>query len=315
MDKDKLKIYKRKLISEKKDIIKNLNEMENVEFGSMDMYDTENAGYDNHPADIGTEVYMMERDQGFKNKLKDTLMEIDDSLKDVEEGSYGICNNCKKEIDSERLGLIPYLKVCIKCAQEIAPSVGYRQYDNNEELGNYFGVSKRDSVQTDREDTYQKISSVNIVENDPDVSVVAGGMSEDDVKYILKHPLSMVGSDGYTMKLGDGMPHPRSYRTFSRVLSKYVRDEEVISLEQAVMKMSYYAAWKLGIQDRGLIKPGFKADISIFDLWNIKSISDFGDPHHYSKGMNYVLTNGKFAIREEKFTEELSGCVLRKGLA
>lgn len=182
MDKNKLKIYKRKLISEKKDIIKNLNEMENVEFGSMDMYDTENAGYDNHPADIGTEVYMMERDQGFKNKLKDTLMEIDDSLKDVEEGSYGICNNCKKEIDSERLGLIPYLKVCIKCAQEIAPSVGYRQYDNNEELGNYFGVSKRDSVQTDREDTYQEISSVNIVENDPSMSTGdnMGIMDEED---------------------------------------------------------------------------------------------------------------------------------------
>ena len=170
MDKNKLKLYKRKLISEKKSIIESLNEMENVEFGSMDMYDRENSGYDNHPADIGTEVYMMERDQGFKNKLSDTLREIDDSLKDIVEGSYGICNNCEKEIDTERLGLIPYLKVCIKCAQKIIPSVGYRQFDNNEELGDYFGVSERNSVQTDREDTYQKVASVNIVEKDPSMS-------------------------------------------------------------------------------------------------------------------------------------------------
>lgn len=182
MDKNKLKFYKRKLISEKKDIIKSLNEMDNVEFGSMDMYYTENSGYDNHPADIGTEVYMMERDQGFKNKLSDTLREIDDSLKDIEEGTYGICDNCEKEIDGERLGLIPYLKVCIECAQEITPSVGYRQFDNNEELGDWFGVSERDSVQTDREDTYQKVASVNIVEKDPSMSTGdnMGIMDEED---------------------------------------------------------------------------------------------------------------------------------------
>lgn len=182
MDKNKLGIYKRKLIAEKKDIIDSLNDMNNVEFGSMDMYDTENSGYDNHPADIGTEVYMMERDQGFKNNLKDTLLEVEDSLRDIEYGDYGICSNCKKEIDSERLNLIPYLKVCIKCAQEVMPSVGYRQFDNNEELGDYFGVSERDSVQTDREDTYQKVASVNIVENDPSMSTGdnMGIMDEED---------------------------------------------------------------------------------------------------------------------------------------
>lgn len=182
MDKNKLKVFKRKLIAEKKDIIDSLNDMNNVEFGSMDMYYTESSGYDNHPADIGTEVYMMERDQGFKNKLNDTLLEIDDSLKDIEDGDYGICANCKKEIDSERLNLIPYLKVCIKCANKVIPSVGYRQFDNNEELGDYFGVSERDSVQTDREDTYQRVASVNIVENDPSMSTGdnMGIMDEED---------------------------------------------------------------------------------------------------------------------------------------
>lgn len=182
MDKNKLKIFKRKLISEKKDIIKNLNSMDNVEFGSMDMYYTETSGYDNHPADIGTEVYMMERDLGFKNKLKDTIREIEDSLKDIEDGSYGICTNCKQEIDSERLSLIPYLKVCIKCAQDISPTVAYRQFDNNEELGDWFGVSERDSVQTDREDTYQKVASANIVEKDPSMSTGdnMGIMDEED---------------------------------------------------------------------------------------------------------------------------------------
>lgn len=162
------------------------------------------------------------------------------------------------------------------------------------------------------EDQYDVI--FHIIENDPDISIIGGGMSEDDVKYVLKHRLSMIGSDGCAMKLGGGMPHPRNFCTFSRVLSKYVRDEEVITLEQAVMKMSYNAAWKLGINDRGLIKPGFKADISIFDLWNVTCRSDFGDPNHYSKGMYYVMVDGKFVISNEKFTGELPGRVLKKNI-
>lgn len=152
-----------------------------------------------------------------------------------------------------------------------------------------------------------------LIENDPEISVIAGGMSEDDVRYIIKHPLSMIGSDGYVKKPGEGVPHPRNYRAFTKVLERYVREEGILSLEQAVHKMAYCAAWKLGLQDRGLIKQGFKADISIFDFWNVKYGSEFGDPHHYSKGMTHVIINGRFAIRDEKFTGEFSGKALIKG--
>jgi N-acyl-D-aspartate/D-glutamate deacylase len=122
----------------------------------------------------------------------------------------------------------------------------------------------------------------------------------------------MVASDGSIVNFGEGMPHPRNYRAFTRVLTKYVKEEEIISLEEAINKMSYLPAWKLGLQDRGLIKSGFKADINVFDFWNLKCESDFSSPHGYSKGMEYVLVNGEFVIYEKEFTKALPGEVLKK---
>jgi N-acyl-D-amino-acid deacylase len=151
-----------------------------------------------------------------------------------------------------------------------------------------------------------------IIENDPDIMVIAGGMCEEDVKYVLKHPLSMVGSDGYITRLGEGTVHPRSYRAFTKVLSKYVNKENELSLEYAVAKMSHYPALKLGIGDRGLLKRGFKADIAVFDMWQVDYVSEFNDPHHYSKGMVHVMVNGEFAIRDEHFTQNLPGMVLKR---
>lgn len=182
---------------------------------------------------------------------------------------------------------------------------------SSKKLKEFEGKTAREIARELKMDPYDAIFY--LVENDPEISVIAGGMSEEDVKYIIKHPLSMIGSDGYVKKPGEGVPHPRNYRAFTKVLEKYVREEGILSLEQAVHKMAYCAAWKLGLQDRGLIKQGFKADISIFDFWNVKYESEFGDPHHYSKGMTHVIINGRFAIRDEKFTGEFSGKALRKG--
>lgn len=182
---------------------------------------------------------------------------------------------------------------------------------DSEAAREYAGKSIKQIADTLNMDPYDVI--FDIVAKDPAISVLAGGMSEEDMKYVMSHELSMIGSDGLVMKLYEGLPHPRSYRAFTKTLASYVRDEELLSLEKAVQKMSYYSAWKLGIKDRGLIKPGFKADVSIFDLWDVNFGSDFHDPHHYSKGMIHVLVNGKFTIQQGQFTDETSGCALRRG--
>jgi N-acyl-D-amino-acid deacylase len=151
-----------------------------------------------------------------------------------------------------------------------------------------------------------------LVEKERDIYILAGGMNEDDVRYILKHNLSMVCSDSEILKFGEGVPHPRGYMAFTKIISTYVREENLLPLEEAVRKMTSMPAWKLGLSDRGLLKPGFKADIAVFDYWNVDFDSRYGDPHHYSKGMVHVLVNGVPVILDEKFTGERPGLVLRK---
>ncbi len=151
-----------------------------------------------------------------------------------------------------------------------------------------------------------------LIEKDPNLEVIAGGMSEEDVKYVISHRLSMIGSDGSVMEFGEGHPHPRSYGTFPRVIAKYVKEEKIITLEEAIKKMTYLPAWKLGLKDRGLIKEGFKADIVLFDFWNIKDTATFREPHNYADGMKYVIVNGKIVVDNGEFTNELPGEVLRR---
>lgn len=153
-----------------------------------------------------------------------------------------------------------------------------------------------------------------LVANDPGIAVLVGGLGKKDMEYVLQHPLSMICSDARVMKKNQVMCHPRNYRAFTKVLSKYVREDHLLTLEEAIRKMTSFPAWKLGLGDRGLIKPGFKADLAIFDLWNVKYKSKYGDPHHYSEGMVYVLTNGEMVIYKGQFVEEITGGKLLKKL-
>lgn len=153
--------------------------------------------------------------------------------------------------------------------------------------------------------------ALDILEADPDTGVVAGGMSEDDVRHVLSHRLSMVVSDGSAIVRGEGCPHPRSYRAFTRALATYVRDEAVLTLESAVNKMSGMPAQKMGLWDRGLIRPGMAADLAVFDLWSVGTRADFGDPHHLAEGMVHVLVEGRCVIADGEFTEVMPGAVLR----
>ena len=143
-------------------------------------------------------------------------------------------------------------------------------------------------------------------------SCIFHAMDETDVVTIMKHPQTMIASDGRLVKLGDGHPHPRWYGTFPRVLGKYVREDKVLSLKEALHKMTLLPAKSMGLKDRGQIVEGTKADITIFNPKTILDQATFEDPHRYSVGIEYVLINGKLAVEQGLFNPIKSGKVLKK---
>jgi N-acyl-D-aspartate/D-glutamate deacylase len=122
-------------------------------------------------------------------------------------------------------------------------------------------------------------------------------MSEQDVRMVMKLPWVAIASDGSALNLQEeGFPHPRSYATNSRVLGHYVRDEKVLTLEDAVRKMSSLPAQILGLRDRGQIREGFAADIAVFDPATVGGTNSFEKPKSYSTGVRYTLVNGVVVI-------------------
>jgi N-acyl-D-amino-acid deacylase len=131
-------------------------------------------------------------------------------------------------------------------------------------------------------------------------SAVFHGMSEDDVKRIMQYPFNMFASDATIRTFGFGMPHPRGYGTNARVLAKYVREEKVISLEEAIRRMTSLPAQKFQLKDRGLLREGYAADIVIFDEKEVQDISTYDQPHAYSRGFHFVIVNGVLTVDNEK---------------
>jgi N-acyl-D-amino-acid deacylase len=142
-------------------------------------------------------------------------------------------------------------------------------------------------------------------------SAVFHGMSEEDVRRIMQYPFNMFASDASIRVLGAGMPHPRGYGTNARVLSKYVREEKIISLEEAIRRMTSLPAQKFQLKDRGLLREGYAADIVIFDEKQVQDISTFEKPHAYSKGFHFVIVNGVLTVDHEKHTGARSGQSLK----
>jgi len=138
---------------------------------------------------------------------------------------------------------------------------------------------------------------------------------EEDMETVLRSSLSSVCSDSWVTapRIG-GKPHPRAYGTFPRVLGRYVRERKILTLEEAIRKMTSLPAGKLGLQDRGLIREGFWADIVIFDPREISDKSSYQDPHQYPVGIPYVLVNGQVVVEEGKHTGALPGKVVRNPL-
>lgn len=137
-------------------------------------------------------------------------------------------------------------------------------------------------------------------------------IGEEDVKRIMQHPQVMVASDGRLAEIGVGHPHPRAYGTFPRVLGHYVRDEGILDLATALQKMTSMPADRLGLTDRGYLKEGYKADITVFDKNTVDEKGTFEAPHQYPVGIEYVIINGGVTIDKGELTSQRSGRVVRK---
>jgi N-acyl-D-amino-acid deacylase len=136
-------------------------------------------------------------------------------------------------------------------------------------------------------------------------------MDDVDVERIMRHPQTMIASDGRLAQPGVDQPHPRCYGTFPRVLARYVREKKVLTLETAIHKMTGMPAQRLKLADRGRIAEGFRADVVIFDPASVSDEATFKDPHRYPKGIPFVFVNGVAAVDEGRFTNSRAGQVLR----
>lgn len=155
-----------------------------------------------------------------------------------------------------------------------------------------------------------------LYEEDCRVSVIFFNMSEENLARILSWGFVMVGSDSSLRStkgvLNFGKPHPRGYGTFSRVIRKYVNETPLFPIEDAIYKMTGLPAQKLGLKNRGILKEGYFADITIFDQKAIGEKATFTKPHNYSRGIKYVLVNGKLTIKDGEHKGVMNGKILKK---
>jgi N-acyl-D-amino-acid deacylase len=178
----------------------------------------------------------------------------------------------------------------------------------------YQGKSLEDILkETDRfDDPYQGLLDL-LLEIEGNATIIIFMMDEDDIRTVMSSPLSSFISDSWvTAPSAGGKPHPRAYGTFPRVLGKYVREEKLLTLEQAIKKMTSLPAGKIGLKSRGILKEGFWADVVIFDQAVIKDQATFDDPHQYPKGIEYVIVNGQVVVDHGRLTGVRPGKILRR---
>jgi len=165
-----------------------------------------------------------------------------------------------------------------------------------------------------KEDEFTALCDL-LMEEEGAVSMVIFAMSEEDVRRILVHPLQMVGTDGWAVApygvLSVGKPHPRFYGTYPKILRKYVREEGLLTLEEAIRKMTSFPAQKFNLRDRGLLREGFRADIVVFDPERIADKATYENPHQYPEGIEYVLVNGEVVVEKGVHVGTLAGKIIR----
>jgi N-acyl-D-amino-acid deacylase len=159
-----------------------------------------------------------------------------------------------------------------------------------------------------------------LIEDEGSTRVLVTSISEDDIRTIVRSPGALVGSDGNCVapygSVGKGLPHPRFYGTFPRVLTRYVRDEHLLPLELAIHKMTGATARALKLKDRGLLREGFCADVAIFDPDDFADRATYADPHQFPSGeQTCVIVNGTLVVDNARHTGALPGRVLRRDAA
>jgi N-acyl-D-amino-acid deacylase len=146
-------------------------------------------------------------------------------------------------------------------------------------------------------------------------SVIISIMTDEDVIAAMRHPLVGVGTDSGAKaedgKLAESKSHPRGWGSFPRILGTYVRDERVLTLEEAIRKMTSKAAGRVHLNDRGVIRPGMAADVTVFDPATIHDVATFADPNRYSVGIRHVFVNGRRVVADGAITNERPGRALR----
>ncbi len=186
---------------------------------------------------------------------------------------------------------------------------------NNKENKHLVGKYILEAAENAQQDPYEFACDLLISEGG-DLSVIGFGMGEENTSLILKHPLVMLGSDGVALapygKLSEGIPHPRNYGTFPRFLGKYVREEKLLPLPEAIKKMTSLPAKKLGLKKRGILSKGFYADIVVFDPETVIDLATYIEPAQYSKGIDTVIVNGTVVIDRGKHSGKLPGKVLHR---
>ncbi|GJQ21634.1 MAG: N-acyl-D-amino-acid deacylase [Bacteroidia bacterium] len=154
-----------------------------------------------------------------------------------------------------------------------------------------------------------------VLEDSARVSAIFFSMNEEDVRMALAQPWVSFCTDGGQRAtdgpLSEGKPHPRAYGSFPRILRHYVREAQILTLEEAIRKMTSLPAQRVGLRDRGLLKPGFYADVVMFDPANVTDKATFENPHQYSEGMDLVLVNGVPVWENGRFTGNFPGKPLR----
>jgi N-acyl-D-aspartate/D-glutamate deacylase len=149
------------------------------------------------------------------------------------------------------------------------------------------------------------------IERHGGAQMVCFTMNEDDVRLIMKQPFVATASDGASQVSGDSVPHPRSYGCFPRKVGRYALGEKVLPLAQAVRSASGLPADILKLPERGYLKPGYYADVVVFDPKTYRDTATYEKPHQYATGVRYLFVNGRLAVDDGEFTGVLAGKILR----